>query len=407
MSTYQWDWGLPGISIPPPPGPEHSAPTSLPPSWEDLKFNPIGLYNLRRRLGVFPNQPGVYTTHKPRFDAADLAWIAAGASEDGRHHVAALQFFSAFFVLRNSLPTDEAGWAQRKGFSGMIQKLIFDLATMWDRTFGGTTMVLHIDGTTRPKALKNPEYLKAHVYIPPVFVEENPGSHLAIAHIVQMFIEYIGLPTVDRWTQAANAIGWKLNWPSPTPEPYLPGPLIPFPQPETAYYKFLGRPWGNLPVLSAPIPAPTQLAADSSGPPPSFDDIFDDDPIDDHTLSVLDLHDRCYSLTVSLSKAEDLAEKRLVRQQELMEQIDELQEEIKDILERNTVLHERLLARTATSTSKVSPSTPSRTSTIVVGGQAFRTDTSWLFQTPPVTATAASGSARVPTTPTRAPPTPG
>jgi hypothetical protein len=65
--------------------------------------------------------------YKARFDAADLAWVAAGASEDGQHSVPSAEFFGAFFALRNSLPADEVGWTQRKAFSERIQALIFDL----------------------------------------------------------------------------------------------------------------------------------------------------------------------------------------------------------------------------------------------------------------------------------------
>lgn len=174
---------------------------------------------------------------------------------------------------------------------------------------------------------------------PPVFLHENPGSHLAVAHIVQTFIEHVGLPTVDRWTRAANAIGWRLDRVSSIPTPYAPGPLIPSPRPATAHYRFLGRPQGNLPALSPPI----QPVTESTGSPPSFDDIYDNDPIDDHTLNVLDLHDRCNSLSISLREAEDLAAQRLEDQHALEAQIQDLREAMTDVVDRNDILYAKLL----------------------------------------------------------------
>jgi hypothetical protein len=72
-------------------------------------------------------------------------------------------------------------------------------ATLWDRAYGGYTMVVHVDGTTPPKAPALPEYLKAHVYLPPNLVSEFTDSHRPIASIVQSFIEAVGVPTVLRW----------------------------------------------------------------------------------------------------------------------------------------------------------------------------------------------------------------
>jgi hypothetical protein len=102
-------------------------PTADPPHFRDLKFNPIGLYDLRRRLGVLSRQPGIYTTFRTRFDAADLAWLAAGASDDGQHAVPRETFFPAFHTLRKSLPTGGTGRNHRNTFSSKIQTVIFDL----------------------------------------------------------------------------------------------------------------------------------------------------------------------------------------------------------------------------------------------------------------------------------------
>src|ERR1700761_8939158 len=51
------NWGIPGINIPVPPtrvGPAQNAP-----ALRSLRFSPLGLYDLRRRLGVFPTEPRI------------------------------------------------------------------------------------------------------------------------------------------------------------------------------------------------------------------------------------------------------------------------------------------------------------------------------------------------------------
>ncbi|KAJ7281720.1 hypothetical protein C8J57DRAFT_1500414 [Mycena rebaudengoi] len=116
MPLYSWNWGLPGIHIPQPPVARDADLTTRPPAYEDLKFNPLGLYNLRRRLGVLVSEPGTFTTFRRKFDAADLAWLTAGASADSCHFIDPSKFFPSFFALRDSLPTESAGRDQRKSF---------------------------------------------------------------------------------------------------------------------------------------------------------------------------------------------------------------------------------------------------------------------------------------------------
>ena len=68
-----------------------------------------------------------------------------------------------------------------------------------------------MDGTTIPNAPALPEYLKAHVYLPPNLLNEFTESHEPIANIVQSFIETIGVPTVMRWRRAASNNNWSLT----------------------------------------------------------------------------------------------------------------------------------------------------------------------------------------------------
>ncbi|KAJ6560839.1 hypothetical protein DFH09DRAFT_1316456 [Mycena vulgaris] len=57
MANYSWNWGLPDVQIPHPPVANSANVTTVPPAYHDLKFNPLGPYNLRRRLGVLVNEP--------------------------------------------------------------------------------------------------------------------------------------------------------------------------------------------------------------------------------------------------------------------------------------------------------------------------------------------------------------
>ncbi|KAJ7257421.1 hypothetical protein C8J57DRAFT_1235139 [Mycena rebaudengoi] len=114
-------------------------------------------------------------------------------------------------------------------------------ATLWDRLFGGTTLILHVDGTTVPNTPPLPEYLSCSMYLPPLFVADHPSHHAAIARIAQLFIESVGVPTVERWRRNANLRGWSLSQTGPVPRENSPGSiLIPDPQPHSASYTVLG-----------------------------------------------------------------------------------------------------------------------------------------------------------------------
>lgn len=113
-------------------------------------------------------------------------------------------------------------------------------------------MVIHVDGTTPPHMLALPEYLKAHVYMPPNLVDEFTDSHSTIASIVQSFIETLGVPTVMHWQQAAVNNNWSLTQTGNLPVPSINDlPVIPNPTtPSSLYYIFPGRPYGSLQMVS-------------------------------------------------------------------------------------------------------------------------------------------------------------
>jgi len=109
-------WGIPVTILEPTGGDIPIIP------FTELKFNPVGLYHLRRWQGVFPRVPGLYATHQARFDAADLAWFAHGMHRDGNHNHA-LQAFHPMLVdfYRTSSKED------RKALMTRLQALAYDV----------------------------------------------------------------------------------------------------------------------------------------------------------------------------------------------------------------------------------------------------------------------------------------
>ena len=120
-NSKKFNWGIP-VSIPVPPFGNGDVP-----AWTDLKFNPLGIYNLCRRLGVLAKEPGVFTQYQHRFEASNIAWFAAGTSEDGNHHIPDDSFHVAFNVMCSHLPAGSVGVSWRKTVRSCLQKLIFDL----------------------------------------------------------------------------------------------------------------------------------------------------------------------------------------------------------------------------------------------------------------------------------------
>ena len=101
------------------------------PSWADLKFNPVGLYSLRRRLGTLPKEPGIFTRYKNSFLGSDIAWFAAGASEDNKHHIQRDTFHPLFTISRENLPIGPQGNQLRNGVRTNLRQLTFDLVRLF------------------------------------------------------------------------------------------------------------------------------------------------------------------------------------------------------------------------------------------------------------------------------------
>ncbi|KAJ6571928.1 hypothetical protein B0H19DRAFT_1064944 [Mycena capillaripes] len=139
---------------------------------------------------------------------------------DGKHAPPSVnEFFPEFTRLRKATPSGTPGNTERKVFSKLVWHTIWDLATKWDCAIGSTTMILHVDGTAHPAAPLTPEYLKANVYLPPSFIQENPDSHQSLASIAQLFLEYVGVPTVAAWTRRGHTLNWPLGQQGTVPAP--------------------------------------------------------------------------------------------------------------------------------------------------------------------------------------------
>jgi hypothetical protein len=103
-----WNWGL-HVNIPPPAG-----ASSQPAKWNKLQCNPIGLYDLRRRLGVLQVPVGTFLTNQSRFLASDLVWFADGSHKDGNHQVVANHFHPSFLIVRRGTTAEEHNTHRKK-----------------------------------------------------------------------------------------------------------------------------------------------------------------------------------------------------------------------------------------------------------------------------------------------------
>ncbi|KAJ6608006.1 hypothetical protein B0H10DRAFT_1955756 [Mycena sp. CBHHK59/15] len=204
--VFQCDWGIPGINIPVPPTPS--------------------------------------------------------TSTDGKHIPQPAGFFPEFMDLRHTLPVGSVGSEARKLLNEKLQRVVFDLV-LWDRSLGGTTMVLHVESTTVPNMPPEPEYLRAAIYLPPSFVANHATSPGAITHIAQTFIESVRVPTVQDWRNNAHQQGWLLMQAGPGASPNGWSPhLIPDNFLGTAHYRFFGWPVGALDALLGTTPVPVVMIRD-------------------------------------------------------------------------------------------------------------------------------------------------
>jgi hypothetical protein len=106
-------------------------------------------------------------------------------------------------------------------------------------------MILHVDGTTILGMPALPQFIKAHVYLPPTLVEEIPDAHQPISSIIQSFIENLGILTIKRWKRAGCKHRWPLDQPSHVYEPAFVthAPVPPPTSPSSSHYIFHSCPF--------------------------------------------------------------------------------------------------------------------------------------------------------------------
>jgi hypothetical protein len=117
-----FSWPIPVDICVPPGGNETLTP------WSRLKFNPLGLYHLRRWQGVFPGERGLFVANQSRFEAADVAWFAAGMHEDSAHDHPRNKFHPLHNDVHQEVSTaytDPKG--ERKLLEKRVQDLTFDM----------------------------------------------------------------------------------------------------------------------------------------------------------------------------------------------------------------------------------------------------------------------------------------
>jgi hypothetical protein len=321
---HRWNWGIP-VSILEPPG-----AGTQPLGWQQLRFNQIGLYDLRRRIGVFASEPGVYDNHRARFDSADLAWFAAGLSTEVLH-LTQNAFPPELQNLRQGMPTGPVGSQARAAIRARIQKLTFDLvriilthsnafltdiiqAALWDRTFGGATLILHVEGATRPNAPRRPEYVKADVYFPGYLIREDPRISPIISELVQQYITDIGMPVIERWERCARTL-WSLTQGDGNllPLPYPSQPMQPDAIPRnSSTFVYHGRP------LTPPSPHNVTVI-----------DEYEEEELTPSMLEIIDMIDQrdtyksqLETAQAALSATERALRESLAREEELKRQLE-------------------------------------------------------------------------------------
>ncbi|KAF8212734.1 hypothetical protein K438DRAFT_1957351 [Mycena galopus ATCC 62051] len=340
-SSASWNWRITGIDLPVPNSRRIDPQT--PRGWSELGFDPASAYDLRRHLGVQMDEPGRFMASYDQFIASDIAFLASGASTDGRHQNPSQQHFPEFDALRNATASGNDGNADRKVFIGLARRLMFDLAAKIDRAVDSTTMVMTVDGMVAPGTPSLPEYMKAQVTMPPSFMDEHPASREHIAHIVQLFIEHVGVPTVGN--VSIPAVG------------HL--PLIPNPLPHSTHYIFRGRPagWRPIPTPAHPHPA---VAAPVSSQGTVYD--IDELTMDETTLDLLSACERIHQLENDLRDFDSHVARIEELERNLQEsdfQVDRLQGLVNSYEVTEAKLRQRLRASERVNVPSP-PSTPSR-----------------------------------------------
>jgi len=100
------------------------------PDWTALKFNPLGVYNLRRRLGALSREPGVFMRYKDRFLNSDISWFASGLHNDGQHTTSRDTFHPLFLTAREHTGVGEPANKLRNKLRDSVRDHVFDMVSL-------------------------------------------------------------------------------------------------------------------------------------------------------------------------------------------------------------------------------------------------------------------------------------
>jgi hypothetical protein len=78
-----------------------------------------------------PNESGIFTQFRNSFLASDIAWFAAGASEDNTDYIQSNSFHPLFKTLRENLPTGPQDNQLRNEAHSNLHQLTFDLVSLF------------------------------------------------------------------------------------------------------------------------------------------------------------------------------------------------------------------------------------------------------------------------------------
>src|SRR6266446_10349521 len=104
--------------------PPNAGPVPL--AWASLAFHPLGLLDLRRRLGKLPKDPGIYDTYLARFKYSDIAWFATGLATRPSVETNRNSFHPEYLALRSNLPKNSSSTGWRSVLRKQLLALIFD-----------------------------------------------------------------------------------------------------------------------------------------------------------------------------------------------------------------------------------------------------------------------------------------
>ena len=118
-----WVFVLASMERVPFPLPHNASSSPLP--WTSLAFHPLGLLDLRRRLGKPSLDPDLYKSFQDRFEAADLAWFASGLAFQSCN-IKQEEFYPELDVLRSNTERDGKGTEARAALRKRVRDLTFD-----------------------------------------------------------------------------------------------------------------------------------------------------------------------------------------------------------------------------------------------------------------------------------------